>query len=50
MLPGVFDLSPLSRAEDRHDNHDVFAATARLAGHRHGSGIGRLPWGSHALG
>jgi hypothetical protein len=49
MLPGVFDLSPLSRAEDRHDNHDVFAATARLAGHRHESGINRRPGVSHAL-
>jgi hypothetical protein len=49
MLPGVFDLSPLSRAADRHDIHDGFAASASLPGRRHESSIGHLPGIGHAL-
>jgi hypothetical protein len=49
MLPGVFDLSPLSRAADRHDIHDAFTASAGLPGCRHESSIGRLPGIGHAL-
>jgi hypothetical protein len=49
MLPGVFDLSPLSRAADRLDIHDAFTASASLPSRRHESSIGRLPGIAHAL-
>jgi hypothetical protein len=48
-LPGVFDLSPLSRAEDRRGIHDGFAASASLPGCRHESSIGHLSGIGHAL-